>query len=57
MLCLHDVNIDLFLWVLVRKKRLIAFEEFLCLVCGGVTRDEVLTFQSKAVSLNFVERS
>ena len=57
MLCLHDVYIDLFLWVLVRKKRLIAFEEFLCLVYGGVTRDEVLTFQSKAVSLNFVERS
>ena len=39
------------------KKMLIAFEEFLCLVYGGVTRDEVLTFQSKAVLLNFVERS
>lgn len=41
LLCLHDMYIDLFLWVLVRKKMLIAFQEFLCLAYGGVTLDEV----------------
>lgn len=43
-LCLHDIYIDLLLWVLVRKKMLIAFQEFLCLACARVTRDEVSPF-------------
>lgn len=37
LLCLHIIYIDLFLWVLVRKKMLIAFQEFLCLAYAGVT--------------------
>lgn len=41
LLCLHDIYIDLFLWVPIGKKMLIAFQEFLCLACAGVTRDEV----------------
>lgn len=42
LLCLHNIYIDLFLWVPVRKKKmLIAFQEFLCLAYGGVTRDEI----------------
>lgn len=37
LLCLLDVNIDLFLWVLVREKKVLrAFQEFLCLADGGV---------------------
>lgn len=41
LLCFYDIYIDLFLWMLVRKKMLIAFREFLCLAYGGVTGDEV----------------
>lgn len=44
LLCLLDINIDLFLWVLVREKKkvLIAFQEFLCLADGGVLgQDEI----------------
>lgn len=42
LLCLHNIYVDLFLWVPVRKKKmLIAFQEFLCLAYGGVTRDEI----------------
>lgn len=37
LLCLHGIYIDLVLWVLVRKKMLIAFQEFLCLAYAGVT--------------------
>lgn len=36
LLCLHDIYIDIFLWVACKEKMLIAFQEFLCLADGGV---------------------